>query len=152
MDYLEPGVIGTLENPQRKVLPNRGGKAVGCFFRSGQEGCITLQRCYGITNHASLHLVSQSVTLLSISTPHRVSSSRHHPKNRSYRHSWCFCLRCSPCHPSGSAHQAPQCRAHLGPLLLRKHLPSMCNPLPPHCESTGKASSSFVVQTPAGGR
>lgn len=105
MDDLEPGVLGTSENSQRRVLPNRG-KAVGCCYsRSGQEGCITSQRCYGMTNRAERYPISHSVPLLSISTPRWLSLSSHHPKNIFYTHAWCSCLPCSP-PPSGRAHQA----------------------------------------------
>lgn len=112
MDDLEPGVLGTSENSQRRVLPNRG-KAVGCCYsRSGQEGCITSQRCYGMTNRAERYPISHSVPLLSISTPRWLSLSSHHPKNIFYTHAWCLCLPCSP------------------PPLLRQSPPGQCSSSP----------------------
>lgn len=89
-----------------------------------------------------------------------LSPSCHNPKNRSYTNSWCSCLPCSPCHPFSNTCQAtaaalpaqshpshqhpPWHHAHIEPLLLRKHLCGMCNPLPPNFQTMGKASSSFV--------
>lgn len=157
MDDLEPGVLGTSENSQRRVLPNRG-KAVGCCYsRSGQEGCITSQRCYGMTNRAERYPISHSVPLLSISTPRWLSLSSHHPKNIFYTHAWCSCLPCSPLPPPPpppaeptrpvqqlSLHRAIPPTSITAPLLPRKHLCSTHDPLPPHFQSTGKASSLFV--------
>lgn len=106
-----------------------------------------------MTNQAERYPISHSVPLLSVSTPCWLSLSSHHPKNIFYTHARCSCLPCSPPTPLAeptrpvqqlSLHRAIPPTPITAPLLLRKHLRSMHDPLPPHFQSTGKASSLFV--------
>lgn len=97
---------------------------MGCYFGSGQEGRILSNHLTARTDKSFSPSPSLSLLSISISTSHthmHTLPAQGHPTN---------------------THQGTI--PYVRPLLLMKHVCRMCDPLPPHFQSTGKAYSPFV--------